>query len=195
MDGPIGSRRVLGQRKQRHKLRLRYPPFAIILLLFLLFSSGYSIEKQGSTGPADPMIREFVRLVNAKRLGAGCPELKWDDRVAAIAQAHSRDMVSRHFFSHTNPDGKDPFERLKESNLTFSAAAENIALGQRTGKEVYDTWLRSPAHRKNMLDCRFTRHGVGRTGDRWTHVLFKLSKGGNKIDKGEIDENESGIVD
>ena len=151
----------------------RYLLIAIILLLFLLFSSSYSSEKQVSTCPADPVIREFVRLVNAKRLGAGCPKLKWDDRIAAVAQKHSRDMVSRNFFSHTNPDGKDPFERLKESNLFFSAAAENLALGPRTGKEVYDTWLRSPGHRKNMLACRFTRHGVGRTGDRWTYVLFK----------------------
>jgi len=154
-------------------MQLRYLPIAIILLLFSLFSSSYSSEKQVSTGPADPEIREFVRLVNAKRLGAGCPKLKWDDRVAAIARDHSRDMVSRNFFNHTNPDGKDPFKRLEESNLLFSAAAENIALGSRTGKEVYDTWLRSPGHRKNMLACRFTRHGVGRTGDQWTHVLFK----------------------
>ncbi|MCG6535060.1 MAG: CAP domain-containing protein [Syntrophales bacterium LBB04] len=112
-------------------------------------------------------------MVNAKRLSAGCPKLKWDDRVAAVAREHSRDMVSRHFFSHTNPEGKDPFERLKESNLPFSAAAENIALGPRTGKEVYDIWIRSSGHRENMLNCRYTRHGVGRTEDRWTHVLLK----------------------
>ena len=154
-------------------MQLRYLPIAVILLLLLMFSSGYSFEKQVSTGPADPMIREFVKLVNAKRLSAGCPKLKWDNRVATIARDHSRDMVSRHFFNHTNPDGKGPFERLKKLNRPFSAAAENIALGPRTGKGVYDTWLRSPGHRENMLDCRFTRHGVGRTEDRWTHVLFK----------------------
>ncbi|MGA3086819.1 MAG: CAP domain-containing protein [Thermodesulfobacteriota bacterium] len=110
-------------------MQLRYLPIAIILLLFLLFSSSYSSEKQVSTGPTDLAIREFVGLVNAERLGAGCPELKWDDRIAAIAQERSRDMVSRNFFSHTNPDGKDSFDRLKESNLFFSAVAENIALG------------------------------------------------------------------
>lgn len=151
----------------------RYLSIAIILLLFLLFSLSYSSEKQVSTGPTDPVIREFVRLVNARRLAAGCPKLKWDDRIAAIARDHSRDMVSRNFFNHINPDGKDSFERLKESKLFFSAAAENIALGPRTGKGVYDIWLRSPSHRENMLACRFTRHGVGRAGDRWTYVLFR----------------------
>ena len=74
-------------------------------------------------------------MVNAKRLSVGCPKLKWDDRIAAVAQRHSQDMVTRNFFDHTNPDGEDPFERLKESNLPFSAAAENIALGSRPEKK------------------------------------------------------------
>ena len=80
-------------------------------------------------------------------------------------------MVSRKFFNHTNPDGKDLFDWLKESYLPFSAAAENIAHGSRTGKEVYNSWLKSPEHRRNMLACGFTRHGVGRAGDRWTQVF------------------------
>jgi uncharacterized protein YkwD len=154
-------------------MQLRYLPIAIILLLFLPHSSSHSSENQVSTGYADPAIREFVRLVNVKRLAVGCPKLNWDDRIAAVAQEHSQDMVSRNFFSHTNPDGKDIFEQLKESNLPYSAAAENIALGPRTGKEVYDSWLKSPEHRRNMLACRYTRHGVGRAGNRWTHILFE----------------------
>ncbi len=95
----------------------------------------------------------------------GCPELIWDRRVAGVALNHSADMVSRNFFDHTNPDGKNPFERLEESRLYFSSAAENIALGPKTGREAFDTWMRSPGHRKNMLDSRFTRHGVGRERD------------------------------
>jgi uncharacterized protein YkwD len=83
----------------------------------------------------------------------------------AIASDHSADMDSGNFFSHINPDGKGPFERLQGSNVAFSAAAENIALGPTTGREAYNNWMGSPGHRRNMLDCRFTRHGVGRVGD------------------------------
>lgn len=154
-------------------MQLRYLPTAINLFLFLLIFSSYFSEAQVSTGSLDPKVREFVKLVNAKRLSAGCQKLRWDDRIAAIAQDHSQEMVSRNFFNHTDPDGKNSFERLKESDLPFSAAAENIALGPRTGKEVYDTWLKSPEHRRNMLTCRYTRHGVGRAGNRWTHLLFE----------------------
>jgi len=143
----------------------------ILLLLFLLLPS-YADEGQLKSGPVDPAIEELVRLVNAKRRSVGCPELRWDDRVAAVASAHSTDMVTKNFFKHTNPDGESPFERLRKSKVVSSAAAENIALGPRTGQEAYDIWLSSPGHRRNMLDCRFTRQGVGRTTNRWTHVLL-----------------------
>ncbi len=144
----------------------------ITLLVYALPSPSYSAEDQATFTSTDPIIQEFVRLVNAKRRSLGCLELNWDSKVAAIALGHSTDMLSRHYFSHTNPDGRGPFERLRESMPGFSSAAENIALGARTAQEVFDAWLRSPGHRDNMLDSRFTRHGVGRVEDRWTHVLI-----------------------
>ncbi len=133
----------------------------------------YSGSDRSIVGPADPAIQEFLQLVNGKRRNVGCPELKWDNQLALIALKHSKDMVSHNFFGHINPDGKDPFERLQKSKVVFSAAAENIAFGPRTGREVFEIWLRSPEHRKNMLDCRFTRHGVAYVEDRWTHLLLK----------------------
>ena len=146
---------------------------AIFLVLFFLVSSGYTDEDKDHDGPVDPKIREFVHRINAQRKSVGCPKLKWDDRIAAVAQRHSRDMVLRDYFNHKNPDGKDPFDRLEESNLGFSRAAENIAFGIENGKELYKIWLSNPGHRKNMLDCRFTRHGVGRAGDHWTQLLLR----------------------
>ena len=145
----------------------------IVLLLCALPSPSYSAEDQAIFTSTDPVIQEFVQLVNAKRRSVGCPELKWDSKVAAIALGHSADMVSRHFFSHTNPDEKGPSERLLESRLGFSIAAENLVREAKTAREAFNAWLRSPKHCKNMLDNRFTRHGVGRVEDRWTHLLIK----------------------
>ncbi len=138
-----------------------------------MVEQGYPSGDKTHPGPADPAIQEFLQLVNAKRRSVGCPELKWDNQVALVALKHSRDMVSHNFFGHTNRGGEGPFERLQDSKVAFSAAAENIALGPRTGREVFEIWLRSPEHRKNMLDCRFTRHGVAHVEGRWTHLLLK----------------------
>jgi uncharacterized protein YkwD len=145
----------------------------IALLFYALPFPSYSAEDQVIfTSPTDPAIQEFVRLVNAKRRSTGCAELKWDSRIAAIAWDHSADMVFRHFFSHTNPDKKGPSERLQESDLVYSSAAENLVRYAKTAREAFDAWIHSPGHRRNIVDKRFTRHGVGRVGDRWTHILI-----------------------
>jgi len=146
----------------------------VILLFFCaLPSPGYSAEDQAALPPADPTIQEFVRLLNAKRLSMGCPELKWDNKAAAVAVNYSADMVTRHFFSHTSPDEKGLADRLQESNLGYALAAENLVRYAKTARQAFEAWLGSPGHRKNMLDIRFTRHGVGRVGDRWTQVLIR----------------------
>ena len=149
------------------------PIFILSLIFFLTVEKVYPGGDLSSSGPGDPVIQEFLQLVDAKRRSVGCPELKWDNQLALVALEHSRDMISRNFFGHTNPDGKNPFERLQASNVVYSAAAENIAFGLKTGRQAFETWLSSPEHRKNMLDCRFTRHGVACVEGRWTHLLLK----------------------
>jgi uncharacterized protein YkwD len=158
--------------KKKWTLSLKWIP-VLLLTGLLSFSPGFSQEELLRLGPADVEVREFIRLVNARRKSIGCPELKWDDRIAAVAQRHSRDMVQRNFFSHRNPDGEDPFDRLRGANIEYSAAAESIASGPKTGREAFEAWLNSPGHRRNMLNCRYTRQGVGRAMDRWTQDLIR----------------------
>jgi uncharacterized protein YkwD len=125
----------------------------------------------------DPVIREFVHLVNQRRVAKGCPPLIWSQRLAAVAEAHSRDMATRGFFSHTNPDGASPFDRLEDAWVRYYQAAENIAAGHRTAESVFQGWLASPKHRANLEDCNLTHHGVGRYENRWTHVLVRPAPG------------------
>jgi uncharacterized protein YkwD len=111
------------------------------------------------------------RLVDRHRSRIGRAPLIWDDRLAEVARKHSRDMARRGFFSHVNPDGIDPFERLSAAGIPYRAAAENIAEGQTSGREVLEDWLESPGHRRNLDDAAYTHHGIGRYGNHWTHVF------------------------
>jgi uncharacterized protein YkwD len=82
-------------------------------------------------------------------------------------------MRDRGFFSHTNPDGLDPFARAAAAGL--DARAENIAYGQPDPASVMDAWMNSPGHRANILDCSLTRLGVGMAegaGGPWWTQLF-----------------------
>ena len=132
-----------------------------------------STEPPGTGNPAGAAVAQFVQRLAVARERAGCPPLVWDAAVAAVAESHSRDMRERGYFSHTSPEGDDPFDRLDRAGIPFLAAAENVAYGQRTGDAVFAQWVGSPGHRDNMLNCTYTRQGVGRYGVYWTQVLIR----------------------
>ena len=102
---------------------------------------------------------EVLRLVNAERAKAGKSALKADANLAKAAQVRAAEIVSS--FSHTRPDGRDPFTAMKEAGVSYRAAGENIAWGQKTPTQVMQGWMNSDGHRKNILSDSFGRLGVG----------------------------------
>ena len=140
-------------------------------------SSGASGNGGAVREDAAPGVRvqQTAGALNRVRIREGCPELRWDARAAAAAQAHSDDMARRNFFSHTSPDGRGPVDRLRAQGVTgFAAVAENIARTSGGAREVVALWLNSPNHRDNIVNCQFTHHGLAVSGDRWTHVFLAL---------------------
>ena len=65
-------------------------------------------------------------------------------------------MAKNNKFSHTRPNGKSGLTLIK-GNLH---KGENIAKGQKTGKEVTQAWYNSAGHRKNMLRKEFKKVGI-----------------------------------
>lgn len=116
---------------------------------------------------------KILTLVNAERGRAGCGPVTADPGLAAVARAHSTDMRDRGFFDHVNLDGLGPFDRADRAGVV--ARAENIARGQADPAAVLTSWMNSPGHRKNILDCERTRLGVGIAegpGGPWWTQLF-----------------------
>jgi uncharacterized protein YkwD len=103
---------------------------------------------------------EAVRLTNAARQREGCRPLRTDERLRTAARAHSADMAARRYFSHDSLDGRSPWDRIRATGYAFPAA-ENIARGQRTPREVVDAWLDSPGHRGNIMNCDLKAIGIG----------------------------------
>jgi uncharacterized protein YkwD len=102
---------------------------------------------------------QVLALVNQQREAAGCGDLTADAGLTALARAHSADMRDRGFFDHTNPDGLSPFDRAARAGVTL--LAENIAYGQADAAAVMTDWMNSPGHRTNILNCSYSRIGVG----------------------------------
>lgn len=107
-------------------------------------------------------------LVNAERRRRGLRPLRYDRRLAKAASRHARDMVRNRYFSHDSPDGRDFVERIMRTRYVRSrrggwVLGENLAWGSgslASPRAIVRAWMRSPGHRRNVLNRRFREIGV-----------------------------------
>jgi uncharacterized protein YkwD len=117
-----------------------------------------------ATGNAGLEAQVFA-IVNTERAKNGCRALSMDSRLTAAARKHSADMAARGYFDHTTPEGVKFATRISNEGYRWSGAGENIAKGQRTPADVMTSWMNSPGHRANILNCGFRDIGVGVAAD------------------------------
>lgn len=106
------------------------------------------------------LARQVVTLVNAERKKVKCAPVKVNAALTRAALAHSADMARYNYFSHTSRNGRTPWQRIRVQGYRYGSA-ENIAAGQPTAKAVVTAWMKSPGHRKNILNCSNKAIGVG----------------------------------
>ena len=82
-----------------------------------------------------------------------------DAKLSEAAQKRAEELIK--LFSHTRPNGTSFSTVLKEYNITYKTAGENIANGQFDADDVMKSWLNSPGHRANILQKNFVKIGVG----------------------------------
>ncbi len=119
------------------------------------------LPEQDSSTPEQNLSYEqqVVNLVNAERAKEGLSPLTLNNKVAAAAQVRAKEIVSS--FSHTRPDGSSFTTAIKEQNVSYRRAGENIAWGQKSPEAVVKAWMNSEGHRSNIMNANFTSIGVG----------------------------------
>lgn len=126
-----------------------------------------SAENSGG-GVSDGDVQEFsdfrarvLSIVNRERAAQGAKPLTENIEVTKIARMKSQDMADYGYFDHTSPTYGTPFQMLRQFGISYNAAGENIAKGQKTPEEVMDDWMNSQGHRENILNANFTQIGIG----------------------------------
>jgi len=119
----------------------------------------------GETCPATPG-QVTLDLVNAERAARGLGALEADTLLVRAARVHAADMARRGVVSHDGGDGSDPSMRVGATGYPWIQVGENIAAGQTSPDEVVGGWMRSDAHRDNILSPNFRSAGVARADSR-----------------------------
>jgi uncharacterized YkwD family protein len=125
--------------------------------------------KQAAAAPASANIgayeQQVVDLVNKERAAAGLSALKVNTKLAGVAEKKAEDLRDNNYFDHQSPTYGSPFDMMKQFGITYTAAGENIAKGQKTPSDVMNGWMNSPGHRANILNADYTEIGVGYVTD------------------------------
>lgn len=114
-----------------------------------------------NAAPLKSIEDEILRLINLERARNGLQTLTSNWQAARVARIKSQDMINNNYFSHISPVYGSPFKMMEDFGIRFSAAAENIAYGQRTAQEAVNSWMNSPGHRANILSRSYTQTGIG----------------------------------
>jgi len=118
--------------------------------------------------PSIRLARAAVCLINNRRTRRGMHRLRINHRLTRAAMWHTHDMVRRSYFGHVSKRGRDVVDRLYGAHYLggrFSwAVGENLAWGSGnlgTPRQIVHAWMKSPGHRRNMLDRRYREIGIG----------------------------------
>ena len=143
--------------------------FVSAVLFFFAFFPAQALTPPPVLHLSEIEIRIFD-LTNKMRRENGVHELKLEDTLGDIARRHSDDMIQRNFFSHDNPDGLSPEDRICiEHRRLIGITGENIwessgydlSDSRQIAEMVMTDWMGSPGHRRNILDPEYNRLGVG----------------------------------
>lgn len=115
------------------------------------------------TTKADTMTadeKEVFNLINKQRTNNGLQPLKVDNEVQRVAKIKAQDMVTNNYFSHQSPVYGSPFDMLKNFNVSYTTAGENIA-GNSSNVGAVNAWMNSSGHKANILNSNFNYTGIG----------------------------------
>lgn len=103
----------------------------------------------------------FLALINGYRARKGLPSLGLSPRLTRAAAWMSADVGAHRYFAHRDSRGRDPFQRMAAFGYTYNTAkGENLAAGYLSARTAFDSWLKSPGHKRNLDNPKYRAIGI-----------------------------------
>ncbi len=131
--------------------------FAFLILLI------FSLTIFGQTPALDAEEQAALKLINDYRAQYGLSPLRVSIALTRAADWLSADMAGRNYFSHTDSQGRDPFQRMTAFGYNYTGyRGENIAAGYGDAARTFNLWRNSSGHNAAMLNANFKVIGISR---------------------------------
>lgn len=134
--------------------------YLIVLIVLKLISVPILLYLPRTIFFADITKTNLIALTNQGRQSLGLRPLKESPILDKAALLKARDMLENNYFSHWSPTGISPWYWFKKEGYSYEFAGENLAIGFLDSSEVYQAWLASPPHKKNLLNPNYKEIGI-----------------------------------
>ncbi|PIR86018.1 hypothetical protein COU14_01230 [Candidatus Kaiserbacteria bacterium CG10_big_fil_rev_8_21_14_0_10_44_10] len=98
---------------------------------------------------------------NSARAEEGKSPLVRNPALDEAARLKAEDMAKNEYFAHWSPTGVSPWHWFGEAGYSYVHAGENLAVHFTDSSAVVDAWLKSPTHRENIMNAKYTEIGIG----------------------------------
>jgi uncharacterized protein YkwD len=154
------------EKRTKHFLKVYAPyiPLMVIVGCGLFLSLSQEFRSPGSNVKSyatDITDQGLLDATNRMRAQDGIPALNFNGTLDQAAQAKANDMKQNNYWSHVTPDGRTPWDFIKNTDYQYKKAAENLAYGFATSNTTVKGWMNSPGHRANLLDPALRDVGFG----------------------------------
>jgi uncharacterized protein YkwD len=104
----------------------------------------------------------LLSRTNTRRARVGCAALRLHSSLITAARGHSARMARTDQLSHQLSGELSFGSRITRAGYTdWTMLAENIAWGSPTPPVIFQSWMNSAPHRRNIDNCRLRHIGLG----------------------------------
>ncbi len=149
----------------------------------------------GAMPPASaPNVAEqlLVQQANDDRIAHGLQRIKRDPLLSQAAAYHALQMARHGDISHGFPGEPELSERGASAGVRFSLITENVAEAE-NASIIHGLWMRSPGHRRNLLDPEVNVVGVAVVVAN--RQVFAVEDFASTVQPLSFDEQESTVAD
>ncbi|PIR93224.1 hypothetical protein COT99_02065 [Candidatus Falkowbacteria bacterium CG10_big_fil_rev_8_21_14_0_10_43_10] len=130
----------------------------IFLLLILPFPDAASASAITPTN--------LIERTNQERDKYGLVKLEEDELLTKAALAKAKDILQQQKFSHNFSDKKFS-QWIKDAGYQYSIVGENLAVNFTDSEPLFNAWLASPTHKKNILHKDYNEIGAAAVKGSW----------------------------
>lgn len=151
------------QKRSSHFVKAYWPYLPLLFIVGVgLFINATLGQGANVLGYATNMTANgLLANTNVQREQNKLSDLTLNTTLSAAAQAKANDMINRNYWSHTTPDGKEPWVFIDQTGYQYQSAGENLAYGFTSSTSAVTGWMNSPGHRANILNGEYREVGFG----------------------------------